>query len=482
MFSVFKNSLGCLLLFAGLVGFSYGEMEIHKDSEGLHGDNAEVKAPKSVYVIPINEAINQPNLFVLRRGLKEAIRKEADIVLLDMDTPGGRLDICLEMMEMLDYFEGETATYINPDAISAGAFIASACDKIYFSPKGKMGAAAVIQGTGEDVPDTARMKIESYLLANIRVLSEGYRYRTDVVRAMFDSEYELKIGDELIKPKGELLTLTAKQAVKKYGDPAVALLGDGIADSIEALLNQEYGMDGYRLERYEMTYSEEWAKWLANITPILLGLGMLLLFVEFKTPGFGIFGIGGLTLLGLFFISQNIAGLAGNEPILFFALGLICLCVEIFVLPGLFVFGLLGLILILGSLLFAMTDFWPGQEIPLSFELLQLPLINLVSAVGIAIVGALIFARFFKGSFIERSIVLSSALASNSNEEGAENSVQDELIGKQGHTVTRLNPSGLIEIEGKQYEAHAEINYIDKGKSVLVCSMDNFKINVKEDL
>jgi membrane-bound serine protease (ClpP class) len=326
------------------------------------------------------------------------------------------------------------------------------------------------------------MKIESYLLANIRVLSEGYRYRTDVVRAMFDSEYELKIGDELIKPKGELLTLTANQAVKKYGDPAVALLGDGIADSIEALLNQEYGMDGYRLERYEMTYSEEWAKWLANITPILLGLGMLLLFVEFKTPGFGIFGIGGITLLGLFFISQNIAGLAGNEPILFFALGLICLCVEIFVLPGLFVFGLLGLILILGSLLFAMTDFWPGQEIPLSFELLQLPLINLVSAVGIAIVGALIFARFFKGSFIERSIVLSSALASNSNEEGAENSVQDELIGKQGHTVTRLNPSGLIEIEGKQYEAHAEINYIDKGKSVLVCSMDNFKINVKEDL
>jgi membrane-bound serine protease (ClpP class) len=457
-------------------------MEIHKDSEGLHGDNAEVKAPKSVYVIPINEAINQPNLFVLRRGLKEAIRKEADIVLLDMDTPGGRLDICLEMMEMLDYFEGETATYINPDAISAGAFIASACDKIYFSPKGKMGAAAVIQGTGEDVPDTARMKIESYLLANIRVLSEGYRYRTDVVRAMFDSEYELKIEDELIKPKGELLTLTAKQAVKKYGDPAVALLGDGIADSIEALLNQEYGMDGYRLERYEMTYSEEWAKWLANITPILLGLGMLLLFVEFKTPGFGIFGIGGIALLGLFFISQNIAGLAGNEPILFFALGLICLCVEIFVLPGLFVFGLLGLILILGSLLFAMTDFWPGQEIPLSFELLQLPLINLVSAVGIAIVGALIFARFFKGSFIERSIVLSSALASNSNEEGAENSVQDELIGKQGHTVTRLNPSGLIEIEGKQYEAHAEINYIDKGKSVLVCSMDNFKINVKEDL
>ena len=260
------------------------------------------------------------------------------------------------------------------------------------------------------------------------------------------------------------------------------LLGDGIAPSIEALLNQEFGADGYRLERYEMTYSEEWAKWLANITPILLGAGMLLLIIEFKTHGFGVFGLGGIVILGLFFISQNIAGLAGNEPILFFALGLICLCVEIFVLPGLFVFGLLGLILIIGSLLFAMADFWPGQGPPISFELFQLPLYNLLIALGIAIVGALVFARLFKGSFIERSIVLSSALQSNSNKEVAADTEQLELIGKQGRSITRLNPTGFIEIEGKQYEAHAEVNYIEKGKSVLVCSMDNFKINVKEHI
>ena len=480
MFIAFKNSTVWVVFLAGFIGFLFGETEFAKEGNLDAENSAEIETPKLVYVIPITEAINQPNLFVLRRGLKEAIRKKADMVILDMDTPGGRLDICLEMMEMLDYFEGATATYINPDAISAGAFIASACDKIYFSPKGKMGAAAVIQGTGEDVPDTARMKIESYLLANIRALSEGYRYRTEVVRAMFDSEYELKIDEEIIKPKGELLTLTAKQAVQEYGDPAVPLLGDGIAASVEALLTQEFGVDGYRLERYEMTYSEEWAKWLANITPILLGAGMLLLFIEFKTPGFGVFGIGGIALLGLFFISQNIAGLAGNEPILFFALGLICLCVEIFVLPGLFIFGLLGLILILGSLLFAMADFWPGQGLPISFELFQLPLFNLFIALGIAIVGALVFARLFKGSFIERSIVLSSALQSNSNKEVAEDEEQEELIGKQGRSITRLNPTGFIEIEGKQYEAHAEINYIEKGKSVLVCSMDNFKINVKE--
>ena len=244
MTSVFKRSILSLLFLLSFIASSEGETSLSENRESLVSAETGIETPKLVFVIPINEAINQANLFVLRRGLKEAIRKNVDMVILDMDTPGGSLDICLEMMEMLDYFEGQTATYINPDAISAGAFIASACDKIYFSTKGKMGAAAVILGTGEDVPDTARMKIESYLLANIRVLSEGYRYRAEVIRAMFDSEYELIIDDELIKPKGELLTLTAKQALAQYGDPAVALLADGMDDSIEALLNQEFGTGG----------------------------------------------------------------------------------------------------------------------------------------------------------------------------------------------------------------------------------------------
>ena len=127
-----------------------------------------------------------------------------------------------------------------------------------------------------------------------------------------------------------------------------------------------------------------------------------------------------------------------------------------------------------------MADFWPGQGLPLSFEFFQLPLFNLLIALGIAIIGALVFARLFKGSFIERSIVLSSALQSNSKETEEPISDQRELIGKKGLSVTRLNPSGVIKINGKEYEAHAQISYIEKGKVVLVCSSDNFKINVRE--
>ena len=178
-----------------------------------------------VYIIPITDAINKPNLYILRRGLKEAISNNVEMVLLDMDTPGGRVDITIEMMEALARFDGITATYVNNDAISAGSFITAATQEIYLAPDGKIGASAVIMGGGQEVPETARMKIESYLRANIRVLTEDYPYRSEVIRAMLDAEFELKIGDEVIKPAGELLTLTAKEAIREYGDPPAPLLG-----------------------------------------------------------------------------------------------------------------------------------------------------------------------------------------------------------------------------------------------------------------
>ena len=472
--SILKNiALWTLLLSAGIV-----QDLVAATAEGAPSDLSTERPV--VYMIPVNEGIHQANLYVLRRGLKEAIRKEADMVLLDMDTPGGAVDICLEMMEMLSYFKGETATYVNSDAISAGAFIASATDAIYFAPNGKMGAAAVIQGSGEDVPETARLKVESYLLANIRLASEGFRYRADVIRAMMDADYELVIEGAVIKPSGSLLTVTAKQAMELYGDPEFPLLGAGIYESAEDLLDAKYGSGAYELEALEITYSMELAKWLAGFASVILGAGMLLLFIEFKTPGFGIFGIGGIALLGVFFMSHYLAGLAGNEAILIFVFGILFLGIEVLILPGVFIFGILGLIMLFGSLLMAMSDFWPGGVVPFSSEVLFLPLQNLFLGLSIAVIGALIMGRIFKGSFIEKSIVLDETLGGKDALGGKiQVSQYDDLIGREGIALTRLNPSGMIKIDNKNYEAHSEGGYIDKDAVVVVCSADNFKIDVK---
>lgn len=434
----------------------------------------------SVYIIPITDEISKPNLYILRRGLKEAIENEVDMVILDMDTPGGRVDYTLEMMEMLARFEGITATYVNDDAISAGSFIAAATKEIYFSPQGKMGASAVIQGGGEDVPETARMKVESYLRANIRVMTEDYPYRSDVIRAMLDADFELKIGEDVIKPAGELLTLTASEAVKEYGDPPSPLLGSGIYESMDALLDARFGAGNYEIRDFHLTYSEEIAKWMNAFAPALMGIGLLMLFLEFKTPGFGIFGISGIILLGIFFASQYLAGLAGNEPIFFFVLGIILVLVEVFFFPGTLVFAISGLCFIFGSLLWAMIDFWPGEAIQFSPEMFVEPLANLIFGVGIAVMGALILSRFFRGSWMERRLVLADSAGGSSQAIRADREANWPKPGSEGVALTDLFPSGLIEIEGVRYDARSELSSIPRGARIRIVSSGDFSLVVEE--
>ena len=438
-----------------------------------------------VYVIPITDAISQPNLFVLRRGLKEAIANDVEMVLLDMDTPGGRVDVTLEMMEMLAKFDGITATYINPDAISAGSFIAAATQEIYFAPGGKMGASAVIQGGGQEVPETARMKVESYLRANIRSITEDYPFRSDVIRAMLDADFELKIGEEVIKPAGELLTLTASEAMREYSestdDLAQPLLGKGIYDSTGELLNARFGEGNYEIKDFHLTYSEVIAKWMSTFAPALLGIGMLMLFFEFKSPGFGVFGILGIVLLGVFFISQHIAGLAGNEVILFFALGIILVLAELFFFPGALIFALSGLACIFGSLLWAMIDIWPGEPITVSPDLLAEPIVNLVFGLSIAVAGAFLLSRFFHGSWIERKLVLVEAAGGDSQTLRAERESRLPPSGSTGTAITDLFPSGRVEIDGHRYEARSALGTIDKGSPIRVQKAVDFSLIVVPD-
>lgn len=433
-----------------------------------------------VYVIPITEAIGKPNLFILRRGLKEAIEKGVDMVLLEMDTPGGRVDITIEMMEMLARFDGITATYVNDDAISAGSFITASTEEIYFSPTGKIGASAVIMGGGKEVPETAKLKMESYLRANVRAITAEYPYRSDVIRAMLDAEYELVLDEEVIKPAGELLTLTANEAVKEYGEPPHPLLGKGIYESIDALLDARFGPGNYEIKDFEVTYSERIAKWMENFAPALLGIGMLLLFLEFKTPGFGIFGIGGIVLIAVFFISQHIAGLAGNEAILFFALGIVLVMVELFFFPGLLVFALSGLALIVGSLLWSMVDIWPDEPIQLSPELFAEPMVDVVFGMTIALVGALLFGRFFKDSWFERLLVLDDAAGGSRKLVRAERESSQPQTGSEGTAVSDLFPSGRVEIEGQRYEARSALGPIEHGSRIRVKAHKDFGLVVEE--
>jgi membrane-bound serine protease (ClpP class) len=444
-----------------------------------------------VFVIPMRDQIADPILFILRRGLKEAMSNEASMVVIHMDTPGGSAGTMLQIMEALDRFEGTTVTFIDREAISAGALIAAVTDEIYFVPRGVIGAAEIVMGTGQDVPEGMKRKINSYIAGKIRSYNESNPRRAQVIKAMMEPEFELKLDDKVIKAKGELLTLTAEEAMTTYGDPPTPLFGNGIYGSIQELLDARFGAGGYRLVELEVTWSERLAQYLTNISPLLMGLGLLLLFIEFKTPGFGVFGVAGLAMVGLVFASSYLAGLSGHEPALIFGLGLLLVAVEIFFFPGLVVPALVGIGLMLGSLVWALADLWPGT--PQSPRELRLddflgPLRDVGLGVVIAIALALALARFLPRSWVWDRLVLQGAIVGTSagpavdDREVREPGHPASLVGKTAVAVTDLYPSGEVEIEGHRYQARSDVGYVERGSKVRVTARSSFGlVVVKED-
>lgn len=451
------------------------ELEVEREMR----DSAD--GPAQVVVIPVRDQIAKPILYVLRRGLKDAIESEADLVVLDMKTPGGRLDVTFEIMEALEKFDGATATFINDEAISAGAFISAVTDDIYFSPGGVIGAAAPVMSTGGEIDESMKQKIVSYLRARIRAISEGHPYRGEVISAMIDSDYVLEVEGEVLKPEGELLSLTASEAAKTYGDPAMPLLAAGIAEDVDSLLDARFGEGGYEVVKLETTWSEDLAALLNAISPVLLGLGFLGLFIEFKTPGFGVFGIvGGIFVLIVFF-GHNVAGLSGHEPILFFFLGVALILVELLFFPGVLVFALSGVVLMLGSLIWSMVDVWPNEPISFSGDFLMTPLMNIAMALIVAVVGGVAILRFLPKGWVWNRLVLGTAVGDSAQAElAAEVAEEEALIGETGEAMTDLFPSGQVSINGKWHDAKVMVGTIEKGTQVRVMRRDGFDLIVRE--
>lgn len=434
---------------------------------------------QKVVIIPIRDQIAPPELHVLRRGLKMAIEQGADTVILDMETPGGRLDVTFDMLKAIEKFPGKVITYVNSEAISAGALISAGTDEIYFSPSGIIGAAAPVSGGGQDIDETMKMKFVSYLKARVRSISDGKGYRGEVLSAMIDSDFELKIGEDIIKPEGELLTLTATEAMKEYGDPAEALLGAGISPDIDSLMDTLLGKGNYSVTRLEVTWSEKVAQFITAIAPLLLAAGLVLIFIEFKTPGFGVFGVGGGILLAIVFFGHHAAGLSGQEAALFFFLGFALVMIDVFFLPGFFLLAIPGALLMLGSLLWGMSDIWPDQPIEWDSDFLFKPLMNLITGTGGAIVIFFLLLRFMPSGGLWGRMVLESAIGGETTLSSVARH-EPSLIGATGRAVTALFPSGQIKIGGKRYDARLALGTVPPGTDVKVVSVGEFELRVEE--
>lgn len=427
-------------------------------------ENADI-TKGSVVVAPLHGEVTEAQFLFLRRALKQAESAQAEAFIIDMNTPGGAINSTEKIVQLLSKATIPTYTWVNPNAASAGALIALATKHIYMAPISAIGAAAPVMSTGGDIPETMKAKAVSYSSAYFRSVAEQNGYDPNLVDAFMDEGKEFKIGDTVISPKDSLLTLNAQEAIKEYGGKR--LLADGIVKNLDEL-KEKAGLTG-PIVTFPPSGFERIALVITSLAPLFLLGGIIGTYLELKTPGFGVAGIIAAICFMLFFAGHHIAGLTGYETAVIFIVGLVLVLVEIFLFPGLFVFAMLGAGLMLGALLFAMVDYFPGEPLLPSSEALVIPALNLALAMALSAIVIFLISRYLPQIPVLRSVVLQQ-----SNPAGpaipASSHAPEVPAGATGRALTMLRPAGRVEINGEIYDATTQGEFIAAGETVRVVS------------
>jgi membrane-bound serine protease (ClpP class) len=441
----------------------------------LEGGQAEIgPSAKKAFILPIREDIMPPLVYLVRRGVKEAMEAKADFLVLDMDTNGGRVDTTREIISILNQFKGRTVTYVNKNAFSAGVFIAVATQQIYMAPESVIGAAAPVMmspggGGIEKVPETYEIKMNSAVRAMMRTSAEKNGYNVAVVEAMIDKSKGFTIDGVVLVREGDLLTLTNTEAEKEYGAPPKKLLSLGTVESLDVLLKR---LGGTNIERHDIkpTGAETVGFWLNAISPLLLIIGVIGIYIEFKTPGFGLPGIIGISAFLLYFLGGYVAGLSGMEWVVVFVLGLALVVLELFVYPGTMALGLIGSAMMLAAVVMAMTDLYPSNVPGLpalpSLESFKGPLWIIPTATAGGLVAILVLSRFLPKTPMYRAVVSHSA--SGVKSEAAQQQQRTALQGQTGVAISALRPGGKAQFGNQILDVISQGDMVPKGAKVRI--------------
>jgi membrane-bound serine protease (ClpP class) len=372
-----------------------------------------------------------------------------------------------------------TYTFINTNAGSAGAIIADATQHIYMAPVSAIGAAAPVLPTGEDLPATEREKTISYWSALIRSTAIRNKHNPDIGEAFMNKDKEVKIGERVIHPKGTLLTLNTQEATEKInGKP---LLADGVADSVVDLARKA-DLKG-KLVSIKPTGFERLALWLTALAPLLLLGGIIGAYLEFKIPGASLPGIISAICFALFFLGHYLAGLAGWEVVALFVLGLSLVIIEIlFFAHSTIVFGVLGVLLMLASMLWAMIDRYPEQPFFPTGQMLAGPLRNLfIALISAAIVIALL-ARYLPRTSVYRRFALMTSNPPGPSLAGVPREFAtaiDLSPGTEGISLSILRPSGKARFLDQIIDVITQGEFIPPNTSITVVRRDGMRVVVK---
>ncbi|MBU4485793.1 MAG: nodulation protein NfeD [Candidatus Delongbacteria bacterium] len=407
-------------------------------------------------LIKVEGMIDNGIAFYIERSIQTAKDNNSEVIIFEINTFGGRVDSATKIKDDILNSPIQTVAYINKRAISAGALIALSCKKIVMADGSSIGAAAVVDQAGEKQSE----KTQSYFRSEIGSTAEINGRNKEIAKAMVDEDIEI----EGISEKGKLLTLTSNEAFEL-----------GMCDTIVHTDDQLYsylGISSSDVSVMTISLAERIVRFLTNpiISSLLMTLAFLGLIFEVKTAGWGVGGTVGIIALILFFGSHYIINLADHIEIIIFLVGLILLLLEIFVIPGFGLAGILGILAIFTSFFMTLIGDNPSGD-----DLMNAGA-TLSSSFILSIIGI-----YFMTKYLPDSKFLDFIIIRNQEEKGSGVKTSKhltELTGKSGIASTDLRLSGKIEIENIVYQAISANEYINSGEKVKVSKVEGNKVIV----
>ena len=457
-------------------------------------------AETQVYVISVAGEVDPGLAAYLRRAFRDIPDGEDVKVVLEIDTFGGRVDSALEMVDtILNAAPGETVAYVKTKAISAGALVALACDRLAMRHSTTIGDCAPISYSSEG-PKELGEKFQSPLRAKFRALArrngtsevlaesmvtagmEVYEVVTDQGKRYLEARDLEGLSEEensaiqsrrVVVAADELLTMTDAEAAD-LGFSAASV------DSLEELVEQFFGA-GATVARVDPSWSEDLVGFISSAAPVLMLIGLAALYTEIKSPGFGVPGLVGIGCLGLIFLSQYIVGLADHTELLLFGIGIVLMGVEVFVLPGFGIAGVAGIAALTVGVVLSLQDFvLPDPELPWQGELLVHNGVRVLGAVLGAFVLSLAALRYLlprvsrvvEGPYLEATLKEAHAGA------GDAASVQ---VGDLGTAKTLLRPAGKMKFGSRLLDVVTQGEYIEPGANLRVAKTHGSTLVVVRD-
>ncbi|WP_436833939.1 NfeD family protein [Parapedobacter sp. DT-150] len=417
-----------------------------------------------VYRFDLKEDIGPNAWRIVKNAYAKAEAAKVDLMLIEMNTFGGMVNFADSIRVRILDSPLETVVFINHNAASAGALISLATDRIYMSKGSSIGAASVVDQSGQVMPE----KHQSYMRGLMRATAEAKGRDPRIAEAFVDPDVDVP-G---IKPPGKILTLTSAEAVK-------ANLAVAEATSVDAVLAAE-GMSDPEVTVHQVTTIDRIIAFLIN--PAVSGILILLIiggiYFEMQTPGIGFALLVAIIAAALFFAPLYMQGLADHWEIALFITGIVLILLELFVIPGFGVAGILGIICLVCGLAFSMVvndyfNFSMGEP-----GMLFNSFLLVIAAMIVATVVMVIFGKSLLKTRAFRRLVLQDEQRS---QEGYTSSpTNTALVNKEGVAKTVLRPSGKVEIEGKWYDAVALDGFIDIGEAIYVEKHENYNLFVRK--